>query len=457
MNSYWQVLRTYLWRPRFWVLGFFYLWLVWGLFLLKAWDGNYRGRGQASFSATYTALAVCFLALHVRRQFTNDAAQLVPGYATPHLVIAVLISSLLWLIVPTAAILSGDWPPGSLAFHAGAAILMAAVACWPRAIVLLVAVPAMLVWTNSFLPPGDKPVMTQLLDGQRPVLANVLVGTALLAQLVAGLMLLRMPRQGVTTNDEFTLDSKASAQDVNRLNRWFLSGRDAAAERLLEARLFASIQRWRVPVATSFAQLSIPAFTVLVAAGIGLAFGKWQGWSAAATAITCAVLLFVPLGPWHARRHAMSQEILLPVTRPRYFREIILSMALDMALWMTVASVLIAVVGIAIAFPRSWNLHLVQNFLIPAAIFMGLLWSMATFVFGVGLATMRWPLWLPIVAGIALVWFFGAWVSFGYLHQALARRGDPFPEFIAFVALNFLIGLLLAFSTYRRWVRNDIA
>ncbi len=456
MNSYWQVLRTYLWRPRFWVLGFFYLLLVWGLFWWKAWDGDYRGRGQASFSATYTALAACFLALHVRRQFTTDSALLVPGYALPHLVVGVLISSLLWLIVPTAAILSGNWPPGALAFHAGAAILMTAVACWPRAIVLLVAVPVMLVWTNSFLPPGDKPVMTQLLDGQRPVLANLLVGAALLAQFVAGFLLLRMPRRGVTTNDEFTLDSKASVQEFNPLIRWFHSGRDAAAERLLEARVFASIQRWRVPVATSFAQLSIPVVCVLAAAAIGLANGNWQGWSAAATAMTCAVLLFVPLGPWHARRHAMSQEILLRVTRPRYFRQIILSMALDMALWMTVASAIIAVVALAFVLNDRPKFNTL-DYLIGAAIYFSPLWSMAIFVFGVGLATMRWPLWLPIVAGVALVWFFGVWVAIVTFHTQNPKLGNEFVGFAIFIAMNVVVGLLLTLSTYRRWVRNDVA
>ena len=457
MNSYWQVLRTYLWRPRFWVLGFFYLLLVWGLFFDARMDQEFQRRVQAIFSAIFASLAGCFLALHVRRQFTTAAAQLVPDFAAPHLVIAALASALLWFIVPSVAILAGHWPPGALALHACAAILMAIVVCWPRALVVLVAIPVLLIWENRPLPHGQRPFLELLIGGELPALAGALVALAFLAQIVAGLMLLRLPRQGVTTNDEFTLDVTTSSQDVNPLNRWFLAGRDAAAERLLEARVFRTIQRWRIPVATSFAQLSIPAICVLAAAGIGLATGEWQGWSAIATAITCAVLMFVPLGPWHVRRHSMSQEILLPVTRPRFFRQIILSLAFDMALWMTEASAIIAAVALAFRLTDESEFVLLHDLAI-VGFCLCLLWSMAFFVFGVGLATMRWPLWLPIVAGIALFWFFGAWtslVSVRIRHPQL--RYEPFAELAIFVVMNVLVGLFLAVTTYRRWVRSDVA
>jgi hypothetical protein len=458
MNSYWQVLRTYLWRPRFWVIGFFYLLMVWGFFVDSDRDRYFQQFVQPILSAVFASLAGCFLALHIRRQFSYDSAHLTPGYASPHLVVASLVSALLWFFVPTAAILSGHWPPGALALHAFVAVIVAAVICWPRAIVLLIALPLMLVWENRPLPPGQAPWLEQFIKWERPELASALVGLAFLSQFVAGVVLLRLPLLGVTTNDEFSLDSKASVQDAHPLNRWFLAGRDAAAERLLEARLIRSIQQWRVPVATSFAQLSIPAVCVLAATGIGLANGNWQDWSAATTAITCAVLLFVPLAPWHARRHAMSQEILLPVTRPRYFRQIIISMALDMALWMTVASVLIAVVGIAIAFQRSWvNVHSVRNYLIPAGISLGLLWSMAIFVFGIGLATMRWPLWLPIVAGTALLWLFAVGLTIVILKNQSPPLRNESVELAVIIAGNVVIGLLLTLSTYRRWVRSDIA
>ena len=457
MSKYWYVLQTYLWRPRFWVLGFCYLFFVWAFLLWEThethWEHALLARGQVVASAVYGCLAGSFLALHLRRQFTNEPAIAIPGFAQPHLVVAALISLLLWAGVPGAAIAVGWWPASALAVHAFAAILTAVIACWPRALLLLAAVPVLLIWQGQTQPRGQAPLLVQLVEGERPALGGAMMLVALAANVAAGWWMLRLPRQGVTTNDEFTLDAGRTAQDMNPFNRWLLKGRDAAANRLLESRLFTSIQRWRVPLAISPVQLLIPPAVVIAALLVGLSTGEWTNWVMISMIITCSVLLLVPLGPWHVRRNRMAQEMLLPVTRDSYFREIILSLAFDTMLWMAVGSTLMVVTAsaVAVAEGASW-----LGAVVPIAVGLGVLWSMATFVFGIGLATMRLPLWLPIVAAISTTWFLGVWVIVAWVEIASGHRHTS-TEVTIFCALNVVVGLLLTTRTYRRWVRGDVA
>jgi hypothetical protein len=455
MNSYWQVLRTYLWRPRFWLLAVTYLLIVWVWFWAIEWDSELQRRGQAVASAVFASLAGCFLALHVRRQFSTASAQIVPGYAVPHLVVAGFVSALLWLIIPLIAIGAGRWQTGTLAFHAMAAILMVVVACWPRGILLLVTVPVLLVWSNRLLPKGQTPLLISLANGDRPWLAATLIALAVVGQMVAVWFLLRVSRQGITTNDEFTLDSPSSNQDLNPLSRWMLTARDAAAQRLMEARTFRSIQRWRVPVATSPLQYLSPFMVVLIACGIGWSLGNTGEWGVFAIAVTSAVLLLAPLAPWHFRRRTMSQELLLPVSRERYFREMTIAMAFDVILWTAISSILIAA-PFLIALAKEPQVYGDLRFWLPLLAFLSVAWSMAIFIFGVGLATIRWSLWIPIVAAISMVWFFGLWITLVVVLEKMEWRIGESWGFAFFIALTFAQGLLLVCFTYRRWVRSDV-
>lgn len=468
MNSYWQVLRTYLWRPRFWMLAVTYVLIVWVWFWAIAWEkqlhlGDIRAHSlaQAIASAVFASLVGCFLALHVRRQFSTAAAQIVPGYAVPHLVVAGFVSALLWLIVPVVAIVARHWSHGAMALHAMAAILMVVVACWPRGILLLVAVPVLLIWANRPLPRGQTQLLISLANGDRPWLAATLIVLAVVGQVVAVWFLLRVPRQGITTNDEFTLDSTASSQDLNPLSRWMLTARDAAAQRLMEARTFRSIQRWRVPVATSPLQYLSPFMVVLIACGIGWSLGNAGEWGVFAIAVTSVVLLLVPLSPWHFRRKTMSQELLLPVTREQYFHEMTIAMAFDVVRCTAVASALIAAPFVATLVIDPQAIGELRYWL-QLLTFLSIAWSMAIFIFGVGLATFRLPFWLPIVATISMVWFFGGIFLVVYVGNQLRmatqwRNVVDASIFPVFFAVTVSCGLLLTRLAYRRWVRTDVA
>jgi hypothetical protein len=291
------------------------------------------------------------------------------------------------------------------------------------------------------------------------VLGAVCVALAIVGQVVAAWFLLRAPRQGNVSNDELALDSPGSYQDSNPLSLLLLTARDAAAQRLMEAKVLRSIQRWRVPVATSPLQYLTPIFVVLLAGGIGWTVGNAIEWASIVIAITSAILLLVPLAPWHSRRKSMSQELLLPVTRERYVREVFMAMASDAVHWTAISSLLIIAPFLLSMLKEIDSVGEFRNWL-PLLSILAVVWCMATFVFGVGLATIRWPFWLPFVATTTLLWFFGGMylsvLVSQQLHSWTQWREVEMGVFPAFFVFTVLCGLVLMRTAYRRWVRADV-
>ena len=137
-TRYWYVAETYWRRPRFWFFGACYVaTFAWWLRLADP-------KTQVLISFNLAWIAGCFIALHIRRQFGSAAARLVPGFALPHLVIGAAVIGLIWLAIPGVEVALGRWPRASIALHAVAATLTAAVVCWPRVLVLLAASPVIL-------------------------------------------------------------------------------------------------------------------------------------------------------------------------------------------------------------------------------------------------------------------------------------------------------------------------
>jgi len=185
--------------------------------------------------------------------------------------------------------------------------------------------------------------------------------------------------------------------------------------------------------------------------------GEGHAWAAFALVLSCAILLLLPLGPWQSRRWAMSQEILRPVSREKYYRQFLGAMAMDMVTWLGTASVLIFVVVLL----EWYNINPVNRLTDVTRMFalsFALLWSMAAFVYGVGVATLHRRFWLPIIAVTTIGWFVGCWYSVALTGLYLNIRSDWYMAmaFVAFPVVTAAIGLGLTLSTYRRWVRGDV-
>lgn len=447
MNSTWQVARTYLWRPRFWVLGAIYLLFV---YLALATDET-PVRGSIAVSVVMACLFVCFVALHLRRQFGDETVRLTPRYPLPHLAVGLLAGGLFWAIVPGVLVLAGRWPPGALAIHALPGILAGLVAVLPQAIMLLVTLPFLVTWIN-YLGPYPGKFLPRLIDGREPAAAAALVVAALAANALAALVLLRLPGRGVSTNDEIALDAPVPSEHTFPWSRWTLAMRDAAADRLSHACVFPSVARWRVPVAISRLQLAWPLALLLAMCAVGWFFGAVGEFAVTSTIVSSGLLLVVPYGPWHLRRRSFALELMRPVSRAAFFRQIALALAWDVCVWVAVASLLSVAVFLTLArfAPGDVRLH----FFIA---YYSVLWSMALFLYGLAVATMRLRLWLLVVAIGGMAWLIGVWLL--VITIALEFRHQPSTPATVYACslVSAVTGLSLAWITFRRWHDLDVA
>jgi hypothetical protein len=208
-------------------------------------------------------------------------------------------------------------------------------------------------------------------------------------------------------------------------------------------------------VAWSLLQWFLPLLAVLAMCAIGLVFGSAADWAVVGTTITSALLLIVPYGPWHERRKSLSWEFTRPVSRQAFFRQIAAALAWDALAWLAVGSAtsagVMAVVA-ELADPRG----VTAKFLVG---YFAILWSTAVFIHGLALATMRWRIWLLVVALGSMAWVFGVFYLIALF--MIDQRGPRFEPIVhpvvLFAGVTTVTGLLLTLYSRWRWPRSDLA
>ncbi len=455
MNSYWCVAQTYIYRPRFWTFAAVYLLMVYW------WFSGIDEPLRMFASANLAALAGAFLALHLRRQFGTAAARVVPGFAVTHLLVGFVAGLLLWLVFPAVFVAIGQWPPRALALHAIPGLMIALVACGPRTIILLAALPVVLAELMQWSTVRDNWLGRLLALHEAGTTAGALA-IALAAQVVAAWALLRLDDQCASV-DDLAIDETVTRQP-NRFQRWRLQWRDATIRHSLAAPggLLWSVRRWRVGVAVSWQQFTLPAVVVLGVLGVALMLGGtpwgtregWLGFAMATMFATTSVLVVAPYASWHGRRHWLGRELLRPVTRRKYLRQLAAALAIDVMLWTVLASVLSAAVLYAIF--KAGGLHERPEPLIEAH--LGVLWSLALALYGIALVTFGIRFWIPTIVMLAGLWAIGFW-------SAVIRReyqnkfavGPTWHDLYWFVGASAVLALLLIAAAYRRWLSADLA
>lgn len=448
MDKYWQVALTYLRRPRFLIAGSVYLATSW--WWVPALDSDLR----VLSSAEMACILACFIALHARRQFGTPGRGVVPGFAVPHLVVAALASAFVWIAVPwIQAELSVARPWNAIAVHSIAGLFLALVVIWPKAIAILAASPVVIVWAWSLSLTTKSSFFLRLIEGNEPNWSAALVVLAVLAHPLAAIVLLRLGEQGTAANDDFSIETIRSDRPLGRWDRLMLVSRDASVERRLAGvgHRWWAVERWRIPVAVSWSQLAL----VTLCVAIMMAVAAWfRGGAAALVAVwmATAVMLIMPFGPWNARRHALAIELMRPVARLHYFRELAAALALDVCLWTGLASAISVFAVILAVRPEPgisrWG---------AIAVYLTVLWGMAVWLYGVALVTLRLRYWIPLIVTLGIVWSLGTWSIFIWrastVHHTPMTLATPF-EWSLFSAAA---GLLLAWSAYRRWLEMDWA
>jgi hypothetical protein len=465
MNSFWHVAHTYVGRLRFWIFGGFYLFVAWRVSSLPLQVKNtHEAIASARAIATSVVFAMVFtalLGLHLRRQFGTPQAQVMPGFFAPHFAVAVLMTAVVWIVIPWIVAVEVSLPPPVvIGCHALAIVLLGLVVWWPRAVVLLVAAPvAMLALARpTAVATSDFPrsFLYRFLAGELHAVYFGLMALGGLAYVAIAWRLARLSDVSVATSDDFSIEPARSSYSTNPWFGQLQSWRDAAVERCLAttAGQEYSVRARRIPGVVSWWE-----FVGLAAVILALMAVTWY-WVGEAEAgwvvliVGTSVMLFGPLSSWRFRLNALGTEFMRPATRQSLLRQITLAMALDFCLWAAAAS-LVAAGGylMLLGQPRF-------NFWPMLAGHLIVLWGAAVLLFGISLATLRFRYWIPLfIAAVPVLMF----VSF-YLALVVAVLLHPSrskPDRLLYVpwlgaAICAMFGLMLAWRTYRRWLEADL-
>lgn len=443
-----QVFLSYAQRPRFW--GFS------GVYLLAAWFRHHSSAEMvAASAATFNCVMACFLALHLRRQFGNAAARLTPHFAGPHLAVAAILSVLLWIVIPAAeAAWLGHSVLGMVSMQAIAGVFLAAVAVWPKATLFVAAVPAVaLAYQSKFL--------LALAAGQKPQVSAAMIVGALAAQGLAARALLRLSDCEMSVSDDLDFDVTPSSATARR-GAWSADWRDALCEQRIAtlAHSGQGVARWRIPGLISWTQLLAAALAMLATTGSAAWITGELGAAWLITIAATGILLFVPFGPWRQRREMLSIELMRPVTRGVYFRQIALAIACDVSVWLLFAIVLGSVMDALLfvadlpapAIGSNW-----QRLLVVTGMHQAVVAGMAILLYGLALLTIRVRYWLPWMIGLYAGWSMVLTIATRFAF--VASQAGPSTHYFAplfMAALSAVSGIVMAWLAYRNWLVQDV-
>lgn len=451
MNKYLHVLHCYLRRPRFWIFGLMYL-------LLASQAYPEAKRPQIISSVLLASVVTGFLALHLRRQFATPQAHLMPDFFVPHVAVAIFASALVWLAVPwwEAWQMKLD-PLIVISVHAMTPVLLAAVVWWPKAIVLIPAVPILALGLVTSRLSRNTDFATQFMAGERWDAYWALIALGVVGLILTAWRLARLSDVAVATSDDFALEPPRSDLPRNPWLERLLAWRDAAIDRRLmtAAGRGALLTTRRIPGTISLAELAL--FWTLI---VGLMPIHWfvMGDVSGAWIILIlgtGLMLFAPFSSWRFRCNALAMEFMRPAARDVFLRQMICAMALDFCLW-TSAATLVAACGQLFFIGQKGF-----NYFVGVPVQAVTMWGFAVLLFGIGLATLRFRAWLPFFIGILLCSVFASILPVFVVERILrysvfGMRSSEYVTIATFSLSCAAIGLALARATYRHWLTMDL-
>jgi hypothetical protein len=400
-------------------------------------------------------------ALHVKDQFADSRARLTPGFCRVHATVAAAIALLLAVLLPLLFI----WLAGlrSLGLVALTAFLFGAVLCSVALNSYLVSWFFFLILLTTFSVPA-KIVLWQLLSGQLETYAVALLAFGVVLAIFSGIRLVRLNEDMSAYHRIMSAGwaGKSKSTGQAQFGLWMLPA--AWRERLLEnkmARLmnharrasasrWSRVCRWQAGMPSGWSALLMGVFSII-------AFCCWIMicTSGQLLQITNAVLpvamyflnllmLAMYLGIFDRMRvPSMARELLLPVDRRNYLRQVGMAAAVgQFQFWAGIS------IGMAL-----W-----ARFIAPQAVsqtslagLLGVVTLLHPWFFGVGAWVMRNRTLGAQVTSLMLAWFVSMIPSsFCTPTDNLTRIALPLAGILA------ILGLLLTYGAYRRWLAADI-
>lgn len=460
MNKYLHVAHSYWSRPRFWIFGLLYL-LVAYQAAAEVPPNPYpsNARPQIILSVLFASIVTGLLALHLRRQFATPQAHLTPDFFVPHVVVAIFASTFCWIAVPwwEASRMKVD-PLIVISVHALVPVLLGAVIWWPKAIVLIPAMPLLAMGLIVQRRSRKTDFATQFMAGERWDAYWALIALGIAGLILAAWRLARLPDIAVATSDDFALEPPRSDLPRNQWLERLLGLRDAAIDRRLMHAVGrgALLTTRRIPSTISLAELALFSLvTVALMPMLWFFTGDVSGaWIV--LILGTGLMLFAPFSSWRFRCNALAMEFTRPAARDVFLRQMIWAMALDFFVW-TSAATLVAACG-QLFFIGQRNFYYFGGISLQTV----QMWGFAVLLFGSGLATLRFRAWMPLFIGILLCSVFTAVfataVIVGILrYNGFSMRSSDYVATATFPLTCAAIGLALARATYRHWQTMDLS
>jgi hypothetical protein len=465
-NPYAQVALTYLRRPfSSWFATITSIFIV-CVITATALAEHAELKDSWATQLMYFFCLFIFLAMHIKGQFVNARAHLMPGYHRVHATVAAIAALLIAVVLPTALSWFMGWH--CIGFVAVAVLLFGTVlwvivndATW-------IAFALMFGWSAVCITESGPAWFRELLAGHIDSQAVLILVFGILITLLAGIRLVRLNAESLTYDSTLRWNwdwSQKTRQGWNGegrilpgLRNWIRERQMARLTRLARQASnswWSRICRWQTEMITG-GSLGIWIFGVLiyVQAASWWVLTKSPKPAAVMMGMTAFVLTFLPAiiavaGVLQWRTFKLSRELLLPVERKNYIRQLGTAAALGHFQFWTGMSIALLLWWLLLG-PRPLYLAMFGGILAFSAAFQG-------FVFGIVVWMARYR---SIGRGFFVLFTMLSGVVASMQLASMRRWSEGFPgqlpqEALWTAGVLALLGLLITFDAYRRWLKTD--
>lgn len=439
------------------------------LVLVESFDGMASSvLHNVRISLVLVQLLSLAAAVHIREQFANSRARLLPRFARAHVAVGAVVMFCIAVLLPIAlASLAGCDRFGFWAI----AVFISGVLLWTGSFRWMGWLAAVVLYSCIGTSSDDGVVWIN--HAFKGLISGQAVGTAALLLGLGALLILLAWRRLIGLNEEMLgygrpsqtggrVNPLVGIQGRGRLVRFLQVLRGLNEEKevlriLRHARRGSTSSwsrtcRWQVGMATGRSLWFFALAAILAADFLFWTFSTYSRWEwdpAVLLSFTSLPwLVLVPaasLGQFYQRRQVIGHELLMPVTRKAYFRELGLAALLaQFQLWSAaaVATVLWWLIAARQAVPITTIMGiLVFSALLQVALFAAALWLA------------RYPLLFPGLLALVMVGFVPIIAAVAATSPWFAER--PYVAWSAAVAVFAALDLILTWGAYRRWLAAD--
>ena len=402
------------------------------------------------------AIVFAFLAIHMKGQFVDSRARLMPGFRRVHATIAGGAALLCAVLLPAALAWVLCWHPIGLV---ALMVLLFGTLLW-----VILSMSSWLIWTALlgwflFLSQPGQVYAAELVSGEHHGQAAAILAVGAMLTLIGGIKLVRlnedMPEyqwlrwNSATGKIEATMPQVARDSILERLrqrNREKLMAGLTRHARLASISRWSRVRRWQVGMMTGWSLLGF-CLPLLLSSYVGFYVAtcfvnKRTPLSPTFLAVFASILPAIVAGlALGRRRKLLSRESLLCVNRVTYLRQVGMAAALNqLQVWVGMTAVFVLWFWWVAEQPLS---VMVASLLTSSALFQ--LWF-----FGVNVWFLRFRSPIAFSAGLAVSFQMTAMAAFVPLEKPSTAG-----VVLVVAAIFAVLGLIVTWDAYRRWLVTD--